>query len=149
MDYYNFESFDITHLVEQYTGKKLEELFRSSRGMPAFLDAIKRIIKSGVSVDELIDEFPEHLKDLFEIEWNRYSELSEELRLILAILALDKRQSNLSDIALLSKLDVNVVKGELKNISFIVSIILPLNDVCLITSNNSLDNNSISFLYFS
>ena len=29
MDYYNFESFDITHLVEQYTGKNLEELFHN------------------------------------------------------------------------------------------------------------------------
>jgi uncharacterized protein YprB with RNaseH-like and TPR domain len=31
MDYYNFESFDITHLVEQYTGSKLEELFKNQR----------------------------------------------------------------------------------------------------------------------
>jgi len=31
MDYYNFESFDITHLVEQYTGKKLDDLFKNQR----------------------------------------------------------------------------------------------------------------------
>jgi len=31
MDYYNFESFDITHLVEQYSGTKLEELFKNQR----------------------------------------------------------------------------------------------------------------------
>ncbi|MHA1254537.1 MAG: ribonuclease H-like domain-containing protein [Promethearchaeota archaeon] len=31
MDYYNFESFDITHLVEQYSGIKLEELFKNQR----------------------------------------------------------------------------------------------------------------------
>lgn len=31
MDYYNFESFDITHLVEQHTGSKLEELFKNQR----------------------------------------------------------------------------------------------------------------------
>ena len=33
MDYYNFESFDITHLVEQYTGSKLEELFKNQRAI--------------------------------------------------------------------------------------------------------------------
>ncbi len=31
MDYYNSESFDITHLVEQHTGSKLEELFKNQR----------------------------------------------------------------------------------------------------------------------
>ncbi len=31
MDYYNFESLDITHLVEQYSGTKLEELFKNQR----------------------------------------------------------------------------------------------------------------------
>ena len=29
MDYYNFESFDITPLIEQYHGKRLEDLFEN------------------------------------------------------------------------------------------------------------------------
>lgn len=97
----------------------LEEIHRSCKGIPGRLASVKRILESGTDINSLINELPDKLPGLFEIEWRKQVK-SEIQHKILAVLAHDlNRKHTLSDLSQLFCLEMSEIEDFLKKCSFI------------------------------
>ena len=97
----------------------IEDVYKVTTGLPSHLGAIRRVLETGVSVDTLKDDMPEHLKDIFEIEWRRLNDLENDLSIPLAILSFDNYRHSINDIALLTNVEVDVLINDFGGLSFI------------------------------
>jgi len=97
----------------------LEDVYKITNGVPSHLDAIRRLIASGISIENLKNDMPEHLKDIFEIEWSGLNKIEFDLNMPLAILAFDECNHTAKDIGLLIKSDIDKMHDALRQLSFI------------------------------
>lgn len=97
----------------------IEDVYKITAGVPSHLDAIRRLVGSGITVECLKDDMPEHLSDIFEIEWKRVGELGTDIDLPLSILAYDDCRHTACDIAVLTGKKEDDISTSLKKLSFI------------------------------
>lgn len=77
----------------------IQRVHKSCQGMPGYLGAIRRLMVSGVSFEELPQKLPDELRGLFEIEWARMKAADANFLTALALLAFSKEPLTLSVVA--------------------------------------------------
>lgn len=77
----------------------LSEIYKTCKGIPEYLTAIRRLIEGGIEIDSLINDLPEKLPDLFEIEWNKINFQNGKLVDALGILAHDRKKHTVQNLA--------------------------------------------------
>jgi hypothetical protein len=97
--------------------ESLKEISETCRAIPGHLETVRRILKTGTDVRDLLSEWPD--KQLFEIEWNRVDSDNEEQVTLLAILAHDRRRHTLNDLARITDLQPAAVERRFENLGFI------------------------------
>lgn len=105
-----FEDLDIDR-------QSLKEISDTCRAIPGHLETVRRVLKTGVGVQDLLQEWPD--KQLFEIEWSRVQSESEEQVTLLAILAHDRKLHTVHDLARIMDLEAPAVEDLLENLGFI------------------------------
>ena len=75
----------------------LEEIHRTCKKTPGKLAAVKRILESGVNVNDLLLKISDKLPDFFEIEWAIIEGKGQLIKRILAIIAHDRRRHSIDD----------------------------------------------------
>ncbi len=98
----------------------LDVIYRTCRGNPGYLSSVRRNLKSGVHVRELIDSMSDRLPDLFEIEWRGVGVDNELQRQLLAILAHDRRQHDIESLSRIVKTEPNDIVEVLKSLQFVL-----------------------------
>lgn len=98
----------------------LDVIHRTCSGKPGYLASVKRCLKSGVSVQELLDGMSDKLPDLFEIEW-RAIDLENRLQTqLLAILAFDRRQHSVPVFSTMLDVNAELITQALAPLNFVV-----------------------------
>jgi len=84
--------------------RTIEELHRTCRGVPEHLAALRRLIHAGTSPHALLQNLSGTLPRLFEMEWT--SANTDELKTarIVALLAYDRKQHTVADVARILKI---------------------------------------------
>lgn len=97
--------------------ESLKEVSETCRAIPGHLDAVRRILRTGTDVRDLLKEWPD--KQLFEIEWNRVDSHNGEQVTLLAILAHDLRRHTVNDLARITDLPPAAVRTHVENLGFV------------------------------
>ncbi len=97
----------------------LEEIYSTCNGIPGKLSSIKRILKSGVDIKTFVNDMPNKIPNLFELEWDNVHNKGESLEKILAILAHDNNILNIQFITGVCNKNETEVLEMLRKISFI------------------------------
>lgn len=97
----------------------VEDLHRLCRGLPGRLAVVRRIVKSGKDIGRLINEMPEDLWPLLELEWNSVDLGNEAQMMLLAVMAHDSRQHTLRSLAQLTRRTESEVEELLNGLSFV------------------------------
>ena len=100
--------------------KVVEDIRRTFRGVPIFLATIRRIVQSGTSLEELLEDMPSKLPQFFEIEWRAVNTQDAELSLLLAVLSFSLERHSIQDLTRITHIPEERIWGLLQEISFIV-----------------------------
>lgn len=95
-----------------------EEFYRTFKGVPGSLAAVRRAIATGTPVDVIIGD-PSKTPDLFAFEWKTVDESNQSLILALAILAFDPSDHNFDSLARLLDVTYDEVYQLLKGVSLV------------------------------
>jgi len=99
----------------------IEEIFQTCQGVPGHLASIRRIIQSRTDVQTLLEELPEKLPGLFEIEWRRVKADDPTQQHVLAILAHDSRVYSVDDLARILDVEASEILGFLPGLGFLTT----------------------------
>lgn len=99
--------------------EEIEQIHRTCNGIPGHLASIRRLVASGTGAGQIIDEAFDKLPDLFELEWRKTDPDNNVQKLILAVLAFDKKRHTIGDLQKLLQLEPARVRELLGNLSFI------------------------------
>lgn len=75
----------------------LRELHLSCQGIPGHLASVRRLLESGVAVEDLIRDIPSDLSSMFQLEWDRIPISEHWHQELLAIIAHDPRTRTIDD----------------------------------------------------
>ncbi len=103
----------------QTSAEQIHEFHKATKGLPANLAAIRRIIEAGISAEDLLEDLPKTLPNLFEFEWRVVDENNELQLNLLATIAHDRRPHNISELAAVFEADRRIVRTLLRIPSFI------------------------------
>jgi hypothetical protein len=109
-----FASLEIDHPT-------IVDIYRTCRGNPVYLAGIRRLLQTGTPVERLLVTLPQHLPDLFTMEWRTINASDSTAHLVIALLAHDQRTYRINDIARVLQIDINVVQAALQRVSFLVT----------------------------
>lgn len=104
-------------IVEDRTA--LETIHKVSKMVPGNLSSIRRLLKSGTTIDQLLQELPDRLPDLFELEWRVVEADDVLLRQAIAILAFDRRLHSINSLARLCQTDPDIMENKISSCNFI------------------------------
>jgi hypothetical protein len=90
--------------------EEIESTHRTCNGIPGYLASVRRLIASGTPASQILDEAPEKLPNLFQLEWRKVNRENEIQLTILSILAHDKKRHTISEFANLLSKDRSVVE---------------------------------------
>jgi len=76
---------------ESVAATQLKEIRALCGGSPGRMASIARSIRFGVNVRQVIDEIPTNRPEFFSIDWKQVPDADEDLKRILAVLALDAK----------------------------------------------------------
>jgi hypothetical protein len=96
------------------------EIYKTCKGIPEHLTSIKRIVEGGTDIQTLINDMPEKLPDLFEIEWKKVDEKNEKLLQSIGILAYDRKKHTLQNLSRILQVQTDFLETQFSNINFIV-----------------------------
>jgi len=77
----------------------VEDLRRLCKGVPGHLAVVRRLLLTGTSVDQLLDEDLSGLPDFLAVEWNSLRAAPPDERLLLAIVAFGRKPYTLRELA--------------------------------------------------
>lgn len=108
--------FEDTEGANQDTIRRVKDL---TGGFPGKLDNVKRIIKSkNLSLQDFLNSV-DNYSELFEYDWKNTDAQDQELLQILAMLVYFNKIPTLNNIAQVLKIDADIVKNKIKDLSFI------------------------------
>jgi hypothetical protein len=122
---YPLSGFTPGQVIQYFEGLKidrqsLKEINETCRGIPGHLETVKRILKTGISVQTLLEEWPD--KKLFEIEWSRVQSDNNKQLTLLAILAHDRKRHSVNELAHIMDLEPAAIQELLQNLGFVSTI---------------------------
>lgn len=97
----------------------LETIHKVSKMVPGHLASVRRLLRAGKKVEKLLEELPEQLPDLFELEWRVVDAEDVLLRQALAILAFDRRRHSIATLSRLCKMDPDSLEKKLACCNFV------------------------------
>jgi len=97
----------------------LEVIHKVSKMVPGNLASVRRLLRSGANIDRLLEELPERLPDLFEMEWQAVKDKDMLLHHALAILAFDRRRHSVASLARLCEAEPALLEEKLVCCNFI------------------------------
>lgn len=97
----------------------LETIHKVSKMVPGNLASVRRLLQAGTKVEKLLEEIPERLPDLFELEWRVVDAEDVLLRQALAILAFDRRRHTIATLSRLCKTDPASLERKLACCNFV------------------------------
>jgi hypothetical protein len=110
----------------------MEEIRRTCKGTPGLLASVRRIVHSGITLQQLLGDLPSKLPQLFEIEWKTINANDEHLCLLLAILAHSLEKHTIKDLARITQISEERVRALLQDVGFVV-ITPPHDDVYFVS----------------
>jgi hypothetical protein len=121
---YPLSGFTLEQTVEFFKDfnvdrQPLEEVHRICQKVPGYLAAVRRILQSGTNLQSLLEEMPSKLSDLLQIEWRNVQTDNDEQLNLLAIIAHDRRQHSLENLARLLNLEADTAKELLQDLGFL------------------------------
>ena len=98
--------------------ESVEEIYKICKGIPGYLESVGRIIQDGKNIQTLIDEMPDHLPRLFELEWEKVKNDENQL-ILLAIIAHGRWKHTVEELAAILNIAVENILSLLKGLPFI------------------------------
>ncbi|PKN35610.1 MAG: hypothetical protein CVU61_01960 [Deltaproteobacteria bacterium HGW-Deltaproteobacteria-19] len=98
---------------------QLEFIHKMCKRQPGNLASMRRLLQSGKSLDDLLEEFPKSPPEWFELEWRVVENDDHVLRQALAILAFDRRYHSIESLSRLCKTDPVELEKRLARCSFV------------------------------
>lgn len=98
------------------TREAINEIDRTFRGVPGRLASVRRILESGISSSELLEDLTVKAAGLFQLEWKNLRTDSKELLQVLALVAHDRNTHSLANIGNMLGADVNIVRPLLSSL---------------------------------
>ncbi|WP_248732369.1 hypothetical protein [Pseudomonas sp. MWU13-2517] len=83
----------------------IDEIFHLCRGIPSRLSTIRRQIKSGAQLGEILSSGPEQNLDFINLDFKNFEELSTDEKKLVAILAFSKQNVGFRDISEIATCD--------------------------------------------
>lgn len=100
--------------------KFFEELYKvSSRGVPGQIASIRRLLESGISPEGLLNELPEKLPNLFDLEWRAVDTADETLLNLLTLVSQLTPKHSILDLALITQQSTDKVRSSLASLAFV------------------------------
>ena len=96
----------------------IEDIYKITK-KPGMLSAIKRLLTTGQIKEDSIDELPDKLPQLLDIEWRQVNDKNETELMILAVIVYDKKVNTLDDLGRILNIDVNDIAKRLSTLTFI------------------------------
>jgi hypothetical protein len=121
--------FSIEETKAFFGNKVSEENIRKLRdvckGRPGYLAGIARLLESGQREEDILNDLPSSMPDLFELEWRHVDAADTGLAELLALLAHDANKHSVGDLAILFQDNPSQIRKKLSTVSFIK---LPTSD---------------------
>jgi hypothetical protein len=105
--------------AEGLTPEQLGQIYKATKGTPGKLASLRRLLATGVSAEQLLEDLPIHLPDFFDMEWRVVDASDNTLMIVLSILAYDHRYHSLENLAGLCKIDSGTLEAKLQTCNFI------------------------------
>lgn len=96
----------------------IEDIYKITK-KPGMLSAIKRLLTTGQIREDSIDDLPDKLPLLLDIEWRQVNDKSESDLMILAVIAYDKKVNTVDDLGRILNIDCGNIITCLNKLSFI------------------------------
>lgn len=97
----------------------LETIHKVSKFIPGNLASVRRLLQAGTNVTQLLEEYPERVPDMFELEWRVVEFEDTLLRQALAILTFDRRRHTLASLCRLCKAKQVELEEKLMRCTFV------------------------------
>jgi hypothetical protein len=102
------------------TATQLKDIRALCGGLPGRMASVLRSLKNGMEVQRVIDETPVNRPEFFKIEWRQVPENDDDMKRILAVLALDAKPHTPKLLSEVLKLPVSVVEEKLQTLNFLL-----------------------------
>ena len=86
---------------------------------PGQYASIRRILQTGITAKELLDDLPAKFPNMFEIEWRQVDTKNAELMKVLALLVFARIDLSIDDVARISRVNVEIVSDYFAKLGFI------------------------------
>lgn len=96
----------------------IDEIYKITK-KPGMLSAIKRLLITGQISENAIDELPNKLPSLLDIEWKQVDESNNTAVTLLAVIAFDKKVNTVVDLTRILNVSITEVTAILEKLSFI------------------------------
>lgn len=107
----------LSGLVED--SEAIGTIHRISKHVPGNLASVRRLLQQGTDIENLLNELPEQLPDLFEMEWRTVGKDDTLLRQALSILTIDHRCHSLTTLSQLCKTDLDTLSEKFSHCGFL------------------------------
>jgi len=97
--------------------KSLKIISDTCRSIPGRLETVRRILRTGISIENLLQEWPD--KQLFEIEWDRVQSENTKQLTLLAILAHDRKRHYTDVLASIMDLEPETIHELVQDLGFL------------------------------
>lgn len=101
------------------TKEDIQRIHKSCHGMPGYLAAIRRLMESGVTLEELPSKLPDELRGLFAIEWDRMNVTDENLLMAFAVLGYSKEPLTLDALKQILGAELEDLRQRIRKASFL------------------------------
>lgn len=118
----NFSEPETEHYLSDLniTKEKIKVIFRSCDGMPGYLSELRREIESGNSIDEVLLNLPNGIKNLLERKWRIFINSCNDLSIeVLSILSFSEINLDVFQISQIVKIDQEEIVNSLSKCVFI------------------------------
>lgn len=120
LTFFTFDETTLFFAPHAVPRQYLEEFHRTSRGMPGYLAAIRRLLTSGVDPATLAAELPKKLPQLFEIEWRSVNQSNRHQIALLAMIAHARRLFSIKDLIDILGESLTEIQALTAGLSFLV-----------------------------
>jgi hypothetical protein len=126
---YNYLQFPMTlprfsllesekYLRDCLTEEQIKEIFKKSEGLPGYLQEVRRQIKSGINLEELLNNPPQEIIQLLENQWDTFDKGNETLVKALSFVVFSPSELSLNSLSRLMILSESEVIDIIYRIPF-------------------------------
>lgn len=98
---------------------ELNEIIRTTRGLPGNLASVRRLLQSGVKPATLIANLPSELPELFELEWRSVDVSDAQQLFLLGMVAHELRSFSVAELSEIAGYDVETTRTKLSTVPFV------------------------------